>query len=630
MVEPRHQDKSITPFVPSDSNIPEITLQSVGLGIILGILLTAANAYLGLYIGLTVSASIPAAIISMAILRGLLRRGTILENNIVQTISASGASLASGILFTVPALLIAGVWKDIAFWPTCIICLTGGLLGICFMIPLRKSYIVEHQDLKYPEGVACAEVLKAGDAGGLSAKWIVIAMAMGGGIKGLTRIVDLFRDKLEWAWSGARSTWFFGFETSPALLGIGYIVGLNVSVVIFLGASIVTYIAIPWYGWRHGIQGDSIEWFWGAWNHMRYLGVGAMTAGGLWSLWLMRIEVIQGVKVATAKKSNEDEKLIPRTERNMKRHHAFALVGISVVLVFFLYYHLIGAITISAIATICMVAMSFMFVSVSSYLAGLLGMSNSPISGITLCALLATGGVLLLFKISGEPGIIAVLGVSGVVCCAASAAGDLSQDLKTGYLLGATPKAQQWMEVVGVLIPAFLMGPILVALHHAYGIGTGQPGALAAPQANLFAGLARGLMGEGVLPWHVIEAGFGVGCLAILVDAALKSRNAKFRLPVMALAVGMYLPILLSTTMLIGGAIAPRSKTKSDSDVGILFASGLVAGDAIMGVIAGLLIYATHHGIPVHLPDAVSQTTVMSVAVVVLLAGIMVTLSRKR
>ena len=607
------------PFIPAARSIAEVTFKSILLGAALGILLSAANAYFGLYAGMTVGASIPAAVISMAILRGVLRSGTILENNIVQTIASTGESLAAGIIFTVPAMVITGVWTQIEYWPTTLICITGGLLGVLFMIPLRQSLIVEDKALRYPEGVACAEVLKTGEAGGSGAKYLMAALALGSVFKFFSSGLSLMKGTVEGAWSVGRSGLFFGLDISPALLGVGYIIGRNVASVVFMGSAIAWLIGLPIMG-IDSIDGDIYDWFWSTWNsHIRFMGVGAMVVGGVWSIFRIRGALVQGIVEAVAgyKEAKGQTVEVLRTEESMNSSHIAILLLFTTSIVFLLYQSLIGNLLTAGLATLAMVTLSFFFVAVASYICGLVGSSNSPVSGMTICAVLFTGGMLLAFNLTGVGGMIATLGVAGVVCCAACSAGDISQDLKTGYLLGATPKKQQWMEVIGVIVPSLFIAPVLMILQNTYGIG-GETG-LKAPQANLFASIAQGLFGAGEIPWNMVVVGAIIGVLIVATDQLLAKRNCEFRMPVMAAAIGIYLPLTLNVPILIGGLIAgPPSKHKS-AGKGVLFASGLIAGESIMGVLVAFLMYSLPGVFPKEIfsSDAVSLAAFAGVAYLV-------------
>ncbi len=612
--------KHSIPFIPASSEIPEITVASVVLGCVLGVVLAAANTYLGLKVGMTVSASIPAAVLSMAILRGLLRRGTILENNIVQTIAASGESLAAGVIFTIPAMVLAGVWTEIEFWPTTLVCLTGGLLGILFMIPLRKSHIVDDETLVYPEGLACAEVLIVGERGGSGARVVLLGVLTGSLFKFFTSGVAVIKGTLEWAMGVGNTVFYIGTDVSAALLGVGYIVGPTVGIVVLVGAVIGWGIAIPLFGLSTGVQADPLEWCWGIWkNHVRYMGVGAMVVGGIWSIYSIREGMAKGIKEAVSGYAKKSKSGVARTESNMDGKHMLILLVVTMITVFGLYNYLVQSVSVALAATFSMVVMAFLFVAVSSYIVGLIGTSNQPVSGMTICAVLATGGLLWILGMSGTQGIIATLGVAGVVCCAACSAGDISQDLKTGYIIGATPRRQQWMEVVGAAIPAVILAPVMIVLQRAYGIGTGGPEALRAPQATLFATLTKALFGEGALPWNLVLIGMGIAVVLIVADEWLKKQKSSFRIPVMAAAVGIYLPFTTNFPIFIGGMLSALTKSKGETGSGVLFSSGLVAGEAILGVVIAGIIYFKKDAFPINVLDSNLFTCAVLIALLVLI-----------
>lgn len=582
---------------PPKENLREITVLSLILGGILSIVMGAANTYLGLYAGMTVSASIPAAVISMAILRGVFRRGSIQENNIVQTMASTGESLAAGVIFTVPALVMVGAWQDFQFWPTTLIVGLGGILGIVFMVPMRRALIVERKDLIYPEGVACAEVLKTGDEGGQGIWFIVFGVVIGGIFKFLVSGISFIQGTVETAWARARSVFYMGSDMSVALLAVGYIVNLHIAVLITLGGVIGWMITIPLLGGYH--PGEvPLDVAWDLWDtKVRYMGVGAMMIGGLWSIWSVRSGIAAGLSGLRGVAKSDEQAMAterPRTDRDMPLRFLLPIFLITTVATFFFYDFLIGDAAISLVTTILMIITAFLFVAVATYIAGLVGSSNSPVSGMTICALLISAGVLLALGIKGESAILATLGVAGVVCCATCTSGDVAQDLKTGQLVGATPSRLQWAEILGAIIPAFFFAPILSLLHHAYGIGTGEPGALRAPQAGLFASLAEGFFGDGGLPWDMVFIGAGIGAALIILDSFLKRSGSKFRAHVMPVAVGIYLPVGLDVPIFIGGLIRflldrRRKGTGSDTGSGVLFGSGLIAGEALMGI--GLAIF---------------------------------------
>jgi putative OPT family oligopeptide transporter len=592
------EDKKFVPFVPPEKSIAELTVASVLLGVILGAIMTAANTYAGLYAGMTVTASIPAAVISMGILRGVLGRGTILENNVVQTIASAGESLAAGIIFTMPALVLVGVWQDFKFWPVTIIAITGGLLGVLFMIPLRRTLIVEEKELIYPEGLACAEVLEVGETKGSGIVYIFSAIGVGVVFKHFVAGFGFIRGTVEGAIAAGRSAMYFGCDMSVLLLGIGYIVGANIGVLVFIGGAIGWIFGIPIYAAVHGLPaGESlvgqVAEVWS--TQIRYMGVGAMIVGGLWSIVKVRKGIARGLRDALLGHKHLGSGPVPRTEQDLRRRLILTLALVTIVAIFGIYYYLTPSVGITVVSTFSMVVAGFFFVAVSSYIVGLVGSSNNPISGMTICTILFASALLLLSGLRGSEGILAALGVAGVVCCAAATAGDISQDLKTGYLVGATPRRQQIAQVLGVVFPAFVIAPVLMVLQKAYGIGSSE---LPAPQATLFASITNGMFGTGQIPWSMVQIGVGIGIALIIIDEILRYQGSTFRAHVMPVAVGIYLPLGLSVPILIGGLINPmtryfsRGRGDQESTVhrGILFSSGLIAGEAIMGIIAAFLI----------------------------------------
>jgi putative OPT family oligopeptide transporter len=594
------------PYVPPHKSLPEVTVRALLLGGALSILMGAANTYLGLYAGMTVSASIPAAVISMAILRGILRRGTVLENNIVQTMASTGESLAAGAIFTVPALVLVGEWQQFEFWPTTLIVLLGGILGIVFMVPLRRSLIVERRDLVYPEGVACSEVLIAGERGGSGVRWIASGIAIGAVFKFLVNGVHLIQTVVEGAIARGRSVFYLGANMSVALVAVGYIVDLPIAALITLGGVIGWLIAVPFLGGFEigSVPLDVAREIWS--SQVRYIGVGAMLVGGLHSVWNVRKGILAGLAGLQRVKGDSapDADGPSRTERNMPLPALGAVFLAATFATFIFYDHLVGSIGVAVATTVIMVVAAFLFVAVATYIVGLVGSSNSPVSGMTICALLLAAGTLLALGIRGDSAILATLGVAGVVCCATCTAGDVAQDLKTGQLVGATPARQQWTELVGAVIPAFFFAPILSLLHRAYGIGTGAPGALPAPQATLFASLTEGFFGDGRLPWNMIFIGAAIGIGLIALDKLLERSGSRFRAHVMPVAVGMYLPLSLDIPIFIGGLIryffgkpSAGMRVTDARDAGILFGSGLIAGEALMGILLAIPI-SLHYELP--------------------------------
>ncbi len=577
--------------MPSPPPAREFTLRALLLGLVIGTVLTAANTYLGLYAGMTIAGSIPAAIVSMGVLRGMLRRGTVLENNIVQTLASSGEAAAAGIIFTVPALVITGVWADYPFWEVSLIGLLGGLLGILFMIPLRRVLIVEDAELIYPEGVACARVLGAGERGGGSLRRILASLLAGLGFKALIGLVGIFRGTAEFAWRVAGTVLYLGTDVSVALLGVGVIVGLEIGVAVLAGGVIGWTVAMPIYYWLHPTpEGSALDVAWDLWSsQIRYMGVGAMIVGGLASMWKIRRGVGRAVRQlaggfgkvrGVAKRTDTD--LPPTAIRGL-----WILVAVGT---FGLYYLVTGTLAVAAAAGAAMLVATLFFVAVSSYMCGLVGSSNNPISGMTICAIMFASAVLLLLGMSGTAGVLGALGVASIVCCAAATGGDTSQDLKTGHLVGATPKQQQLAQIAGVLVPALTIAPVLSLLHHAYGIGTDVPGALRAPQATLFASIAEALFAEGMLPWTMVWAGAVVALAIAVLDGFLERAGSRFRAHVMPVAVGIYLPLALMVPIFLGGLVSRRLQrtSRTASHNGVLIASGLIAGEAIAGILIAI------------------------------------------
>ena len=609
------------PYVPAERSLPELTVLAVLLGCVLSVVMGAANTYLGLKVGMTVSASIPAAVISMALLRGVLRRESILENNIVQTMASSGEALAAGVIFTIPALVLVGAWQDFRFWPTTLISLLGGLLGIVFMVPMRKALIVDRPDLVYPEGVACSEVLIAGEQGGAGIRPIALGLGLGAVFKLLETGVSAIHATVEGALARGRSVLYFGSDLSVALLAVGYIVNLHIAALVFLGGAIGWLIAMPLLG-GYG-AGAPLDHAWDVWSEqIRYIGVGTMLVGGIHSIWSVRHGIVAGVTGLRGMSGANSDAL--RTERNLSLTALMTVFLLSTVATFLLYDFLIGSLGMAALTTVLMIVTSFLFVAVATYIAGLVGSSNSPVSGMTICALLIAAGVMLALGIRGDSAILATLGIAGVVCCATSTSGDVAQDLKTGLLVGATPAKQQIAQLVGTAVAAFFFAPILSILHRAYTIGEG----LAAPQAGLFASLTESFFGDGELPFDMVGIGVAIGIALLVVNALLERTQTTFRAHVMPVAVGIYLPFSVAPPLLLGGLIRHWvSRARGDSeahDRGVLLGSGLIAGEALMGIGLGALIAAE-----VALPQWPSHPAV-SVAAFLAVAGVLWSVARRR
>jgi len=593
-------------------SLPEITVKAVVLGVVLSVVLAGANAYLGLFAGMTVSASIPAAVVSMGVLR-LFRRSNILENNIVQTAASAGESLAAGVIFTLPALVILGFWEEFNFWWVTLIAGFGGVLGVLFTIPLRRALIVEGK-LKFPEGIATAEVLKSGrhkkDSG---VKYIAHAGVTAGLFKFGEAGLGIWPGVIEAAKEIGATVVYFGSNLSPALLSVGYIVGLNIAVLIFLGGLCNWLIAIPICAafetqpLAGGEPIAAVEWAHQIWSaKTRYLGVGGMLVGGLWTVIRMQKSILGGIKsgLAAYRKVGSGEHVeIARTEKDMPMKWILVLIIGSTVPLFLLYQVFVQQIYISLTMAVTMLVLGFLFSAVAGYMAGLVGSSNNPISGVTIATVLVSA--LLLLLLMGREAVngpAAAIIIGSVVCCAAAIAGDNMQDLKAGYIVGATPWKQQVMQMVGTVSAAFVMTPILMLLLNAYGFAghaSATDNALAAPQANLIASVAKGVF-KGALPWNFIFTGMGLAVVVIALDEYLVRKGSSFRMPVLAVAIGIYLPFELEVPIFAGGIIHyvvksyhKRKGTSKDAVEkagrrGLLFASGLITGEALVGILLAI------------------------------------------
>lgn len=622
----------VEPYIPASKSLPELTAGVIILGCVLSVVLAASNAYLGMFAGMTVSASVPAAVISMSVFR-LLRTGNILQNNGVQTAAASGASIASGVIFTLPALLLLGEWADFHFLETALIAGFGGILGVLFTIPLRRAMIID-QPLLFPEGVATAEVLKVGAEGGGGVGLLVVSGLIGAIVKLGAAGLRLWAEVVQFATfltggaakvtaAGAVTTkagvpFYIGINASPALVAVGYVVGFNAAVVIFAGSVLNRWVATPLFTLIGDpgsiiVNPDTGATLAQAMNDLpaleltglihgrvtRYLGVGGMLVGGLWSLFKLRKSLFGGITAGLAAYKRMREggtDSIPRTERDMPMNIILGLIGFSVIPLFFLFWHFTGSPGISAVMAVLMILAGFLFAAVSSYMAGLVGSSNNPISGITISTILVASLLLLALGIGGKTGPIAAILIGAVVCCAAAIGGDNLQDLKCGQLVGSTPWKQQVMQILGVVVAAFVVGPTLNVLHEQYVIGSEK---LAAPQANLMATVSKGVFAGG-LPWSIIGIGAAIAIAVIAIDVYLEKKQSTFRIPVMAFAVGVYLPFDLNLPIFLGGLMAwfvERSLHKTNASPerraqvernGFLVAAGFITGESLMGIGAAL------------------------------------------
>ena len=566
----------------------EITVKAFFLSIFLSIILSSAMTYLGLYAGMTISASIPAAIMSMGILR-LFKNSNILENNIVQTAASAGESLAAGVIFTLPALLLVGYWDTISYREVTKIAMVGGILGALFTVPLRRALILKAQ-LRFPEGVATAAVLKTGHEtdskkSQQSLKIIGMSAFVGGFVKLGELAFSIWSSALGGAIAIKGAIFGMGASLSPSLFSVGYIVGRNIGILAFSGGLISWAIAIPIYSYLYGFEGDnyfeSANIIWNA--KIRYLGVGAMVVGGIWSVIQLAKPLIESIQLSL-KTLNESSDNISLEERDLPINYVFIAIIAMLVPISLTYFGIIGSWTSAIVLSFVMLIFGFLFSAVAAYMAGVVGSSNNPISGVTIATILFSSLLIIsFFDIDSSKGAAAAILIGAVVCCAAAIGGDNLQDLKTGNIVGATPWKQQLMQLVGVVSAALTLGIVLTLLHEAYGIGSSD---LPAPQAVLMTNVANGVF-AGNLEWGMIYAGAILGVVIILIDQYQAYRKADFRVPILAVAIGIYLPIELTLPIFIGGMlnhIASRTASEEGKNNGLLIASGLITGEALMAI----------------------------------------------
>lgn len=582
------ENKEFKPYVPADKVTPEFTATSIIIGVLLAIIFGAANAYLGLRVGMTVSASIPAAVISMGVIRVIMKKDSILESNMVQTIGSAGESLAAGAIFTLPALFLwanEGKTEAPNLLTISLIALVGGVLGVLFMIPLRNALIVkEHGVLPYPEGTACAEVLLAGEEGGTSAKTVFAGMGLSAVFKFITDGLKVVPGVVTAPIRSLRTA--FSAEVYPALLGVGYICGIKIASYMFAGALLGWFVLIPaitiFGGPTTMYPGDvpiaqmyaegGADAIWG--SYIRYIGAGAVAAGGIISLIKSLPLIVSTFKDSLKGLKGGTKAGSLRTEQDLDMR---LVLGGSLVLILVIW--LLPAIPVSLIGALLVVVFGFFFATVSSRMVGLVGSSNNPVSGMAIATLLFSTLVLKVAGNTGVSGMIGAIAIGSVICIVAAMAGDTSQDLKTGYILGATPKKQQIGELLGAVVAAFTIGGVLLLLNSAWGFGTTE---LAAPQATLMKMITEGVM-NGNLPWPLVL----IGIFAAIVVEILG-------IPVLPVAIGLYLPLELSATIMIGGVIRwivdKKSADKNgEASGGVLFCSGLIAGEGLVGILLAIL-----------------------------------------
>jgi putative OPT family oligopeptide transporter len=576
----------------------EITPRAIVLGLLLALLLGAANAYLGLYAGLTVSASIPAAVISMAVLRAL-GGATILENNVVQTIASAGEAVAAGAIFTFPALVVLGETGALPYRDVTMLCAAGATMGSLLVVFLRRAYIVDER-LPFPEGVACAEVLRAGEAGGASALPLLWGGLAAAALKASQDIVGAIPGAVQSArWIGTRVL-AGSVDISAALPAIGYIIGIRIASLVFMGGAFAWLVAIPIMSASHPElrQLDPEAAAHAIWSvQVRYLGVGAMLVGGLATLWRLRGPIGRALGESIRMARTTQIAAVAREDQDLSTTAVLGAVALAIPLIFAICLILSGSVFLSAALAIALAFIGFFATAIAGYLTGIVGASNNPVSGVTIIVLLA---IALLLKLWGVPAGIGphlAITAGAVVCTAAAMAGDSLHDLATGFHVRATPRALEISVLLGALASSLVMAPILNLLIRGYGIaGTpgARAGALAAPQAFLMAKVAQGVF-EGGLPWGAVAAGVLLAVALVAVDRMLERRGARWRTPVMPVAIGLYLPLGLSVAIFVG-SLARLTRREGDRDSnsgpGLLFAAGLVAGEALMGVLSGALVTA--------------------------------------
>ena len=574
----------------------ELTPRSIALGIALALILGAANAYLGLYAGLTVSASIPAAVISMAILR-ILGGSTILENNVVQTIASAGEAVAAGAIFTFPALVILGGVRTLPYVEVTALCVVGATMGALLVVFLRRAYIVEER-LPFPEGVACAQVLRAGDAQA-NVRPLVVGGLISDALKALQDVGGVIPGAVSGArWVGTAAV-AGSLDISAALLGVGYIIGIRIAALVFAGGAFAWLVAIPVLTAFHPAHGtgDAATTASQLWSsQVRYLGVGAMLTGGVVTLWRLRTRIASAIVDSIRIVRSTQAVATAREDTDLSARAVLTAVALCVPVIFAICLGLSGQVALSAALAILLTLICFFATAIAGYLTGIVGASNNPVSGVTVIVLLGVALFLKLAGVSQSVGPQLAILSGAIVCTAAAMAGDSTHDLATGYHVGATPRSLEIGVLVGAIASSFLMAPILNLLIAGYGIAgtpTARAGALAAPQAFLMAKVTQGVF-HGGLPLGTIATGAALAAILGFSDRYLERRGSKWRTPIMPAAIGLYLPFGLSVAIFIG-ALAHSlfgPEDEAESGPGILLAAGLVAGEALMGVASGAMVTA--------------------------------------
>jgi putative OPT family oligopeptide transporter len=604
-------DSKFEPYVPASTDMAELTVKAVLLGALMAVLLGAANAYLGMKVGLTVAATFPAAVVAMAALRPL--RGTVLEENIARTSASVGEALVAGAIFTIPAFVLAGVWDEVHLLESALIMLVGGVLGVLFVIILRRT-LVEEAGLPFPESMAAAEIVKAGQGGQSGAKYVFGAMGLAAlwevfvNTRGIQLVQDYAERFFEFGSSqielmGETKTFAGGMRVEspgalPALFGVGFIVGLPVSAVLFAGALLGHLFLAPLALFLQpelaaGLGGDATlmdlsKEVYG--SQVKPLAVGAMIVAAFFTLYSLRTQLASGIRGGFAEigGGRDEASQANRLERDLSLKHVGAGIIVLAVGLFFLYKYFTGSIGGSLVLTLVMIILGFLFAAVAGYLVGLIGSSNNPISGLTLSTLILAALLMVMLNITGGAGIAGVLAVSGVICCSCGIAGDMMQDLKVGHVLGGTPWRMEVGELIGVVPAALALPFVLFALDRTYHIGSD---ALSAPQAGLMAMMSKGIVG-GDMAWPLVIAGMFLAVGLILIKAPAP----------MLIAVGMYLPFYATAGIFVGGIFrwmldtmlarkeASEERSRKAENTGVLISSGLIAGGALTAVVIAFVV----------------------------------------
>ncbi|WP_373213380.1 OPT family oligopeptide transporter [Ruminococcus sp. 5_1_39BFAA] len=585
-------NKEFKPYIPAEKITPEFTVTSVIMGVILAVVFGAANAYLGLRVGMTVSASIPAAVISMGVIRVIMKKNSILESNMVQTIGSAGESLAAGAIFTMPALFLwakEGLCDKPSLVEITLIALCGGVLGVLFMVPLRNALIVkEHATLLYPEGTACADVLLAGEEGGANASTVFTGMGLAAVFKFLVDGIKVIPADIAAAFKSFKGE--IGMEVYPALLGVGYIVGPKIASFMFVGSLVGWMVIIPLiclFGpdtvMYPGTDPISVIYAKGGaaaiWStYVKYIGAGAIATGGIISLIKSLPLIVSTFRDSMKSLKGGKNTSTARTAQDLPMNAI--LLGI-IAMVFVIWF--VPAIPVNFLGALLIVVFGFFFATVSSRMVGLVGSSNNPVSGMAIATLLIATFAIKATGDNGINGMTGAIAIGSVICIVAAIAGDTSQDLKTGYLLGATPKRQQIGELIGIVASGLAIGGVLYLLDTAWGYGGTE---VPAPQAGLMKMIVEGIMG-GNLPWTLVFVGV---FLAIGLEI--------LQVPVMPFAIGLYLPIYLNATIMIGGIVRwamdkrknvdEKTKEQQVTD-GTLYCAGMIAGEGLVGILMAIL-----------------------------------------